>query len=98
MPGTGAAGDVDSPPPTTEVKAYGRSARGSDLWLEARQVQARRSGECYVYVVENARQGDPAQLTLEVPAGQRHARLLERAKEQRYYTVPSPVPDHDAEG
>jgi hypothetical protein len=29
--GTGSAGDVDSPPRTIEVRAYGRSARGSDL-------------------------------------------------------------------
>ena len=96
--GTGAAGDVDSPPRTIEVKAYGRSARGSDLWLEVRQVQeARRNSEFYVYVVENVRQGDPAQFTLKVLGGQRLARLLERAKEQRYYTVPWPVSDYDAE-
>src|SRR6266540_1459799 len=42
-------------------------------------------------------QGDPAQFTLKVLGGQRLARLLERAKEQRYYTVPWPVSDYDAE-
>lgn len=67
--------------------------------LEVRQVrEARRNSEFYVYVVENVRQGDPAQFTLKVLGGQRLARLLERAKEQRYYTVPWPVSDYDAEG
>lgn len=53
--GTGAAGDVDSPPRTIEVKAFGRSARGTDLWLEVRQVdEARRNPDFYVYVVETS--------------------------------------------
>jgi hypothetical protein len=96
--GTGAAADVDSPPRTIEVKAFGRSARGSDLWLEVRQFQeARHNHEFYVYVVENVRQGDPAQFTLKVLAGERLAKLLARAKEQRYYTVPWPVADYDTE-
>lgn len=44
--GMGLAGDIASPPRTIEVKAYGRSARGSDLWLEVPQVEeARRNPE-----------------------------------------------------
>ncbi|MEU7991123.1 DUF3883 domain-containing protein [Streptosporangium canum] len=95
--GTGAAADIDSPPRTIEVKAYGRSARGADLWLEVRQIEeARRHPDFYVYVVENVRQGSPELFTLKVLGGQRLARLIQRAKEQRYYTVPWPVADYDA--
>jgi len=49
-----------------------------------------------VYVVENVRQGDPNQFTLRVLGGDRLWRLLERAREQRYYTVPWSVADYDA--
>jgi hypothetical protein len=49
-----------------------------------------------VYVVENVRRGDPGQFTLRVLGGDRLRRLLERAKEQRYYTVPWPVSDYDS--
>jgi len=94
--GTGAAGDIGNPPRTIEVKAYGGSARGSDLWLEPRQFdEARRDPEFYVDVVENVRQGDSGQFVLKVLGGERLARLLARAKEQRYCTVPWPVADYD---
>ncbi|MFC0505713.1 protein NO VEIN domain-containing protein [Micromonospora costi] len=95
--GTGAAGDVASPPRVIEVKAYGGSARGSDLWLEVRQIEeALRNSDFWIYVVENVRQGDPRQFTLKMIGGERLQKLLERAKEQRYYTVPWPVADYDA--
>jgi hypothetical protein len=72
--GTGAAGDVASPPRTIEVKAHGRSARGTDLWLETRQVdEARSNPDFYVYVVENVRQGDLSAFTLKVLGGPRLA-------------------------
>ncbi len=44
------------------------------------------------------RQGDPSRFTLKVLGGDRLRRLLERAKEQRYYTVPWPVADYDSTG
>jgi len=94
--GRGDAADISSPPRMIEVKAYGGSARGSDLWLEPRQfVEAGTNPQFYVYVVENVRQGDPDRFTLKVLGGDRLACLLERAKEQRYYTVPWPVADYD---
>lgn len=40
--------------------------------------------------------GDSALYTLKVIDGERLARLLERAKEQRYYTVPWPVGHYDS--
>jgi Protein NO VEIN, C-terminal len=92
----GAPTDIESPPRLIEVKSFGTSNRGYDLWLEVRQVQeAKANPEFYVYVVENVRQGDPGQFMLRVLCGDRLRRLLERAKEQRYYTVPWPVSDYD---
>ena len=93
----GAPTDISSPPRLIEVKAFGTTNRGYDLWLEVRQLEeARRNPNFYLYVVENIRQGDPAHFTLKVLAGERLARLLARAKEQRYFTVPWPVADYDA--
>ncbi len=92
----GAPADIESPPRLIEVKSFGTSNRGYDLWLEVRQVEeAKTNPDFYVYVVENVRQGDPGQFTLRVLGGDRLQRLLRWAKEQRYYTVPWPVADYD---
>ena len=92
----GAAADIESTPRLIEVKSFGTLNGGYDLWLEARQVEeARTNPDFYVYVVENVRQGDPEKFTPRVLGGDRLRHLLERAKEQRYYTVPWPVADYD---
>jgi hypothetical protein len=92
-----APGDLESPPRTIEVKAFGKSNRGFDLWLEVAQVEeAKRNSNFYVYVVENVGQGDPGKFTLKVLDGEHLRRLLERAKEQRYFSVPWPTRDYDA--
>lgn len=92
----GAPADVQSDDRLIEVKAAGRSARGYDLWLEARQVdEARRNPGFHVYVVDNVRQGDPNLFRIIDLHGDTLARLLERAKEQHYYTVPFPVAVYD---
>jgi hypothetical protein len=89
--------DLVSPPRVIEVKAFGTSTRGNDLWLETNQVEeARRNPDFYLYVVENVRQGDPSRFTLRILGGVRLKQLLERAKEQRYFTVPWPVADYDS--
>lgn len=90
--------DVVSTGRIIEVKAYGRSARGSDLWLEARQVEEARKnpGSFHVYVVENVRQGNPAKITMRDILGSQLASLLDRAKEQRYFTVSFPVAVYDS--
>lgn len=93
----GAAADIESPPRVIEVKAFGTSNRGYDLWLETRQVnEAHTNPNFYVYVVENVRQGDPALFTLRVLGGTRLQHLLTHAKEQHYFTVPWPVADYDS--
>ena len=68
------------------------------VWaLETRQVEeARRNRNFFVYVVENVRHGDPALFSLKVLDPPRLGRLLERAKERRYYEVPWPVADYDS--
>jgi len=92
----GAAGDVGSPPRLIEVKAFSRSTRGYDLWLEPRQFHAaRHHPDFYLYVVEHVGQGDPEQFTLKVISGERLQRLLARVKERHYFELPWPVADYD---
>jgi Domain of unknown function (DUF3883) len=93
----GAPADIQSSPRLIEVKAYGTTARGSDLLMEVSQVEeARRNPDFYVYVVENVKQGDPAEFTLRALGGPQLQRLLERAKEYTGYRVPWPVADYVA--
>ena len=93
---TEAAADIESPPRVIEIKAFGTSARGDDLWLETRQVdEGHKNPNFYVYVVENVRQGDPMLFTLRVLGGTRLQHLLTHAREQHYFTVPWPVANYD---
>ena len=97
--GRGAAGDVVSDDGRViEVKAYGRTARGSDLWLETRQFEEAKSNPdaLHVYIVDNVRQGNPNLFQLIDLHGDLLARLLQRAKPHAYVTVPFPVADYDA--
>jgi hypothetical protein len=94
--GRGAAGDLISAERVIEVKAFGTSARGADLWLEVRQVEEGRTNpNFYVYVVENIRQGDPAAYRLLEVGGDDLQRLLAHAREKHYYEVPFPVAVYD---
>ncbi|HET8662276.1 MAG TPA: DUF3883 domain-containing protein [Micromonosporaceae bacterium] len=94
--GTGAAADVAGDVRTIEIKAYGGSARGQDLWLETRQVdEARTNPNFWLYIVDNVRQGDPARFGLLAIGGSDLTALLERAVERRYYTVPFSVATYD---
>jgi hypothetical protein len=89
--------DIESPPRLIEVKAFGTTNRGYELWLEVSQVEeARKNADFYIYIVENVRQGDPENFTLKVLGNEQLQNLLARAKEQRYYTVPWPVADYDS--
>jgi hypothetical protein len=87
--GKGAAGDLECGDRVIEVKAYGTSARGSELWLEDRQVQeASENPNFHLYVVENVRQGDPQKFTLLDIHGEELRQLLSHKKRRSYYTVP----------
>jgi hypothetical protein len=92
-----ATADIESPPRTIAVKAIGKSARGADLPLELPQLAAARENpNFYLYVVDNARQGDPAHFQLRVLGGEQLQRLLVRVKEQRFYALPWPVAEYDS--
>lgn len=94
--GTGAAGDVSSVGRMIEIKAYGKSARGTFLWLESRQYEAARADpNFWVYVVDNVAQGDPKKFGLIKLGRERLAPLVCRAKEQRTYVLPFPVALYD---
>jgi hypothetical protein len=94
--GTGSPADVESPPRLIEIKAFGRSARGQDLWLEPSQVEeADRNPDFYVYVVDNVRQGDRGKFELRVLHGRQLRELLANRREHRYFTVPIPVAKYD---
>ena len=93
----GAPTDIESPPRLIEVKAFGKSGRGSDLPFEVRQFEEARSNpNFYLYVVEHIAQGDPTKFTLKLLGGEQLSRLIARAKEQRYYGVPWPVAEYDS--
>jgi hypothetical protein len=92
-----APADVESDDRVIEVKAFGLSARGNDLWLESRQVdEARTNGRFHLYVVDNVRQGNPTAFRLIDLHGDVLTRFLERARPQSYVTLPFPVGEYDA--
>jgi hypothetical protein len=79
-----------------EIKAYGGTSRGTDLWLEPPEAQAAVSRHnVHLYLVENIRQGDPAHFRLLDIHGEQLRRLMERAVERSYITVPWPVAEYD---
>lgn len=94
--GRDAPTDVESDGRLIEVKAFGRSARGSDLWLEPRQMdEAMTNPTFHLYVVENISQGNPADFRLIDLYGDQLATLVRRSREYRYYIVPFPTGVHD---
>jgi hypothetical protein len=81
--------DIKSPPLSIEVKAYGTTGRGQDLWLEPPQYEeARENPNFQLYVVENVRRGDSTLFTLRVIEGKQLVEMVQRARERRYYLLP----------
>lgn len=94
--GQGGSADIVSSDRVVEVKAYGGSARGNDLWLEPPQLEeAKQNPNFHLYLVENIRQGDPNLFRLLDLHGKQLAELVSRARERHYYTVPFPVSVYD---
>lgn len=81
-----------------EVKAYGGTARGSDLWLESKQVVAalENPDRFHLVIVENVRQGDPALFRILDVHGDVLAGLLERRREKHYFEVPFSTKVYDS--
>jgi hypothetical protein len=92
-----AATDLVSGDRLIEVKAYGGSARGKDLWLEPAQVGAALASpeRFWLYVVDNVSQGDPALFRLLRFGGDRWAGMLAARRERRYFEIPFPVGMYD---
>jgi len=67
--GKGAPADVKSDGRIIEVKAYGRSARGQDLWLEARQVAEAESNPDFWGVHDRQRVPGQPRRVRPAPAG-----------------------------
>lgn len=89
--------DVLSSDRLIEVKAYGGSARGQDLWLEPAQVAAALAApeRFWLYVVDNVSQGGPEQFRLLRFGGGQWADMLAGRKERRYFEIPCPVGIYD---
>lgn len=80
-----------------EVKAYGGSARGKDLWLEPVQVGAALASpeRFWLYVVDNVSHGDPALFRPLRLGGDGWADMLAGRRERRYFEIPFPVGMYD---
>lgn len=94
--GRGALADIDGDH-LIEVKAFGTSARGSDLWLEPPQVAAALDDpeRFHLVIVENVHQGDPTHFRVIDLHGQALTDLLARRRERHYFVVPFPVGVYD---
>jgi hypothetical protein len=92
----GATTDILSDGRIIEVKAFGKTARGDFLWLEVNQVnEALSNPDFHLYLVENVRQGDPAQFRLIDLWGEDLSLLLARRREKHYFEVPFPTGLYD---
>lgn len=101
--GPSAQVDVESVDPATgavhliEVKAYGGTGRGEDLWLEPRQVSALEgAGHGHLYIVTQVRSEDPAAIRILDLSGTQLQERLAAKKLKKYYSVPLPTAAHDA--
>lgn len=92
--GEGAMADVEGDW-VIEVKAYGGSARGADLWLETRQVGAALNDPdgFHLVIVDNIRVGPPRLIDIH---GDQLAALLDRRREKHYFEVPLPTSVFDS--
>ena len=73
-----------------EAKAFGRSARGADLWLETRQVHAALAepDRFHLVLVENIRSAEPRIIDIHA---EQLVQLLDRRREKHYFEAPFPT-------
>ena len=87
------AGDVLSDDRVIEVKAYSRSARGTQLWLEPDQyAHALDNPNFWIYVVDQIADGAPHVIPI---GGDDLVTLAASASESTYYLAPLRVGDYD---
>lgn len=92
--GKGALADIEGDW-LIEVKAFGQSARGADLWLETRQVQAALAEpeRFHLVLVEDIRSAQPRIIDIHA---EQLAQLLNHRREKHYFEVPFPTGVYDA--
>lgn len=82
----GASTDIESPPLSIEVRAFGKICRGEQLWLEPAQYrEATANPNFRLYVVESVTQGP---ITLRIIAGEQLAEMVRHATHKDYYLLP----------
>lgn len=94
--------DVESTDPATgekrliEIKAFGGSGRGDDLWLEPNQVAALSEVPgSHLYIVTDVRSTDPSAIRILDLTGEQLRERLTAKKVKHYFEVPLPVALYD---
>lgn len=90
--------DVSSPPRKIEVKAFGGSARGAPVPLEASQVAAAKEDpeNFYVYVVDNVARADRGEMNARIIHGEMLCAMIERTEPHVTYWPTFRVAEYDA--
>lgn len=79
-----------------EIKAFGGTGRGDDLWLEPNQVRALSEvPDSHLYLVTNVRSTEPSEMQVLDLTGEQLRARLEVKREQHYFEVPLPVAVYD---
>lgn len=79
-----------------EVKAFGGTGRGDDLWLEESQVDVLENvADSHLYLVINARAVDESEMRILDLTGEQLSRRLKDKRPKSYFEVPVPVADYD---
>lgn len=79
-----------------EIKAFGGTGRGDDLWLEPNQVEALSEiPGSHLYLVTNVRSADPSAMRILDLTGEQLRERLEAKREKHYFEVPMPVAVYD---
>lgn len=90
--------DVSSPPRKIEVKAFGGSARGAPVPLEASQVAAAHEDpeNFYVYVMDNVARADRGEMSARTIHGEMLCAMIERTEPHVTYWPTFRVAEYDA--
>ncbi|PZP14776.1 MAG: hypothetical protein DI611_11345 [Brachybacterium faecium] len=79
-----------------EVKAYGGSGRGADLWLEPVQVEVLESvANPHLYIVTDVRSPDPIAMRILDLTGDELRICLEKERPKLYFEIPLPTAVYD---
>jgi hypothetical protein len=90
--------DVASPPRKIEVKAFGGSARGAAVPLEASQVVAAQEDpeNFYLYIVDNVARADRGEMSVRILHGETLRAMIDRTNPHVTYWPTLQVAEYDA--